>query len=139
MNNVSYPGGGMFESVLRCAPEFPLPLRASAALEIVAADLSHAAGRGAIRSLGGRKLVRYLASKGARFAALFCGRGPTFLIPFFDEDSFIDELAEVMISAPRFAPGPCVLLPFDPPALRVKLLAAARTYELAMAAVGGQA
>jgi hypothetical protein len=128
-------------SVIRPVSVRELPAPGAAAVEVVAADLRHQAGRRVVRMMVGARVLKRLRRGGARFAALIYGRERRLVVlPFVAEADFIESIAVGVVDLmPYISDGPAVLLPFGDSKLREKLVAAARLRELEMAPARGTA
>lgn len=125
-------------SRVEVAPAAKLPPAGTAAVEILACDLSHVDARKAVRMTAGLPVLRELRRRRARWVVVIIGQGGRVVISLETEA----ELLQVGADATELAPyldGPVVLLPFGGPGLREKLIGAARRRELEICEMRGAA
>jgi hypothetical protein len=119
-------------------PASALPEPGTAAVEVMACDLSRSAGRRAVRMSCGNAALRELLRRHARFVAVTIGMGGRHVVEY-SESEFAELGAEVVDFMP-FACGPIVLTHFGlSPQLRERMLAGARRRDLETAEPAGHA
>jgi hypothetical protein len=124
---------------LNVARASELPAPGAAAVEVMACDLRNGVGRRLVRRVCGKRALRELLRREARFVAIVLGPGGGRAVAEYTEPEFV-ELGAHLVDFMPLMPGPVVVTHYGlSPQLRDRMIAVARRRDLETVAPAGRA